>query len=66
MISRSFTRPPLFVMVKLFPFTSAAGTNLESQEYLPMEENRPGSGRPNGKPDIKTLDPSTKQIYLSV
>lgn len=54
-------------MVKLlFPFTSAAGTNLESQESLPMEENRPGSGRPNGKPDIKTLDPSTKQIYLSV
>ena len=54
-------------MVKLlFPFTSAAGTNLESQESLPMEENRPGSGRPYGKPDIKTLDPSTKQIYLSV
>lgn len=54
-------------MVKLlFPFTSAAGTNLESQESLPMEENRLGSGRPNGKPDIKTLDPSTKQIYLSV
>ena len=55
-------------MVKLFlfPFTLATGTNLESQESLLMKENGPGSGRPSGKPDIKTLDPSTKQIYLSV
>ncbi|KAJ7394827.1 hypothetical protein OS493_000662 [Desmophyllum pertusum] len=43
---------------------SAAGTKLE----YPTVDNRLG-GKPKGKltlPDIKSLDPSTKQIYLAV
>ena len=54
----------VFLLKSFLFLNSAAGTKLE----YPTVDNRLG-GKPKGKltlPDIKSLDPSTKLIYLAV